>query len=551
MAKSLQAGESNEMSPSALTGALAAIRALQNSQSPDGALQQSFAIVCEALQLSALRLYTLGEGPFLSLWYSFQKEEAKASSGKIALDELPAGFLDSLPDEGWTAESPGKRPYGFSSGFPGSTLELYPLLTHGQLRAVLALYFPGVSEGSRDLRLPFIQAYSQSLCNFLFAQPAIANTGISPTPETTHQESEAILKAILNALPDLKFRISKEGIFLDYFASQEENINLYADPEEFLNKNLQSVLPPYLSQAIMKNLKMALKTRKVQPFEYPLHVDGEIHYFESRISAINDEEAIAVIRDITELKRTQQELQKKLRELDKKNQKLKKYVDSNLQLENFAHTVSHDLREPVRTINSFSQLLQQKYREKLDEDARAYLHFIASSAANMNTLIEDLLEYSRFNTNAQELQLIDLNHLLSAVTTSLSGLIAEKKAEIEAEHRLPIIRANWTKASQLFQNLLSNAIKFSKEGEPPSVKIGAEDKEHFWQFYIRDEGIGIKEEYHSQIFLLFRRLHSKKYYAGSGIGLSLCKRVVEQHGGKIWVESRPGEGATFYFTLPK
>lgn len=365
------------------------------------------------------------------------------------------------------------------------------------------------------------------------------------------EESEAVQKAILNALPDLKFRIRADGVFLDYFASPGENDKLFAPPEQFLGKPVREVLPEYLHKAIMKNLQLAIETGKPQAFEYPLMVNSQLCYFEARISTVNEEEAIVVVRDITALKITQKELQDKLRELDHNNQKLKKYVDSNLQLEHFAHTVSHDLREPVRTIHSFSQLLQKKYDGQLDEDAGIFLDFITSSASSMNVLIEDLLEYSRFDFSQHETELIPLEQLLMAVSITLDKLIAERNASITICTPLPVVRGNWTKISQAFQNLLSNAIKFSRPDEAPLIEISAREKEQEWEFAIKDNGIGISPEYHEQIFLLFRRLHSKKHFPGSGIGLSLCKRVIEQHGGKIWVDSQPGKGSVFYFTLPK
>ncbi|MCB0566881.1 MAG: PAS domain-containing protein [Phaeodactylibacter sp.] len=369
--------------------------------------------------------------------------------------------------------------------------------------------------------------------------------------EIALKESEAIQKAILNALPDLKFRLNIDGVFLDYFATPGDGDALFISSGDFLGRSVKDVFPEYLSKAIIKNLQLASEQGKVHSFEYPLMFQGAICYFEARISAINDQEVIVVVRDITALKQAQQELERKVRELDQNNQKLQKYVDSNLQLENFAHTVSHDLREPIRTVNSFSQLLQKKYHGQLDEDADIFLNFITSSASNMNTLIEDLLEYSRFNNSEHQTEEIPVEQLLQAVTNDLNGLIVERQAAIHICTPLPTIRGNWTKISQVFQNLISNAIKFRKDGELPLVDIYSFEDEKKWAFAIKDNGIGINPEYQQHIFLLFRRLHSRRFYPGSGIGLSLCKRVVEQHGGKIWVESQPGQGATFYFTLPK
>lgn len=369
--------------------------------------------------------------------------------------------------------------------------------------------------------------------------------------EMALRQSEAMNKAILNALPDLKFRLNLDGYFLDHYGTEEENSSLLIPVSEFLGKKVSDVMPDYLARAIMKNLTGAIKNRVVHSFEYPLYLGQALRYFEARISAINAEEAIVVVRDITELKLVQQELQNKLLELDRKKQKLEKYIDSNFQLENFAHTVSHDLREPVRTINSFAQLLLQKYSGQLDEDAGVYLGFIAASASNMHALIEDLLEYSRFNTTENEAELIGLESVLQSVIHSLHGLIEDNQAIIEVLTPLPAIRCNRTKISQLFQNLISNAIKFRKPEAAPIVRIGAEGRGSQWLFQVSDNGIGIDEEYHQQIFLLFRRLHSKKYYPGSGIGLALCKRIVEQLGGHIWVESQAGQGASFFFTIPQ
>ncbi len=366
------------------------------------------------------------------------------------------------------------------------------------------------------------------------------------------QRSQELQKATLNALPDMKFRVDKDLRFISFYNSKKEPANLLMPPEEFLGRTATAVLPAHIAKALEVNLKKALEEDQVHAFEYLLPMGGENRYYEARVSRINNAEAIVVVRDITTLKTTQQNLQKKLRELDRNNETLTRYVNSNLQLENFAHTVSHDLREPVRTMNSFSQLLKRRYKDALDEDAHSYLDFIGKSANHMNKLIEDLLEFARF-TNSEEhgFEEVNLQELLQTVEQSLRGLIKDKKAEVVIPQTLPTLYGNPTKLGQLFQNLVSNGIKFNKKGEKPVVTIKAEEKGAFWQFSIKDNGIGIEREHHGQIFQLFRRLHSKKHYPGSGIGLSLCKRVVEQHGGEIWVESQPGEGANFIFTLHK
>ncbi len=370
--------------------------------------------------------------------------------------------------------------------------------------------------------------------------------------ELALRKSEAINKAILNALPDLKFRINAEGYFLDYFANREGDTQPLLAPDEFLDKHIRDALPSYLAEAICENLKLALQSQQLQYFEYPLFLGEKLHYYEARISAINEQEAIAVVRDITELKHAQQELHNKLLELDGKNQKLEKYIDSNFQLENFAHTVSHDLREPARTVNSFAKLLLHKYDGLLDEDAQTYLNFVASGANDMHNLIESLLEYSRFSTEGHRMvEQLNPEELLQSVLAALHELIESQEAKVEIFNLPAAISGNRTELIQLFQNLISNAIKFRKPALPPHVVVQAIDEGQQWRFSVQDNGIGIEAQYYQQIFLLFRRLHSKRQYPGSGIGLSLCKRIVEQHGGQIWVESQPGQGATFFFTLPK
>jgi PAS domain S-box-containing protein len=370
--------------------------------------------------------------------------------------------------------------------------------------------------------------------------------------ELAFRESEAINKAILGAMPDLKFRISAAGYFLDYFASREGGDQPLVPPEQFMGKHLSDVLPPYLAQAILQNLGVALRTQQTQHFEYPLFLDDVLHHYEARISAVNQEEAIAVVRDITELKRIQQELQDRLLELERKNLELEQYLSSNLQLEHFAHIVSHDLREPVRTVNSFARLMLHKYNDVLDEDGRLYLGFIASGAHDMHHLIESLLEYSRYSTQGQRhSEEIDLPELLRAVQAALHELIESQQATIEAPGLPAVITGHRTGLSQVFQNLISNAIKFRRPAAPPHIRIECHDEGDCWRFGLRDNGIGIEPQYHEQIFLLFRRLHSKRQYPGSGIGLALCRRIVEQHGGRIWVESEVGEGTVFWFTIGK
>lgn len=261
--------------------------------------------------------------------------------------------------------------------------------------------------------------------------------------------------------------------------------------------------------------------------------------------------ALGTHMDITERKQAENEVANKIEEVNEKNQELQQYIDSNMQLENFAYIASHDLKEPLRTVGNFAELLKKRYADVLDQSGQEYLDFIVGGAKNMNHLIEDLLTYSRVTNQEHTLEEINLPDLLALIKHGISNFIEEKQATIQYEGIPSMLIANRTKLKQLFQNLIVNGIKFHKKETKPEIKIIAKEKEELWQFEIRDNGIGIDPDYHEKIFLLFKKLHGKKEYQGTGIGLALCKKIVEQHSGNIWVESTPGEGTSFFFTLKK
>ncbi|MCB0584122.1 MAG: PAS domain-containing protein [Phaeodactylibacter sp.] len=527
-------------------GILEALLLLQEEERWEDSLPAAVEALCGALGLDSVYVYELHtENDTNNLSLSLITPNSAQQASECLL--LHASLKNQLAQGLALQESTRLIPASWRGLIPeprGAFCLLFPILARRRLTGLLTA--SGPETNLRDSLS--IKAFCQHLGQLMALDAAEERIR---EREMALEKSEYIQKAILNALPDLKFRLSSSGVFLDYFANPDGDPDLFIPAEQFLGKKVEDVFPEYLSKAIRKNLQLATDQRKVQTFEYPLSLNGVLRHYEARINAVNDNEVVAVVREITALKLARQELEGKVRELDLNNQKLQKYVDSNLQLENFAHTVSHDLREPVRTISSFSRLLQKKYHGRLDEDANTYLDFIASSAANMNTLIEDLLEYSRFNSSKHPVEDIPVEQLLHAVTNALSGLITERRASVNICTPLPTIRGNWTKINQLFQNLISNAIKFVEKEKKPVIDIIAQEGLDNWKFAIRDNGIGIKEEYQEQIFLLFRRLHSRRFYPGSGIGLSLCKRVVEQHGGRIWVSSHPGQGSTFYFTIPK
>jgi len=224
-------------------------------------------------------------------------------------------------------------------------------------------------------------------------------------------------------------------------------------------------------------------------------------------------------------------------------------VQSNKELEQFAYVASHDLQEPLRMVSSFMQLLNKKYTNQLDDTAKQYIHFAVDGAERMKVLILDLLTFSRIGTEKQYNQTIDVKILVEEVKLNLVAAVSENKAKITI-HALPVIKGNKMQITQLFQNLLSNAIKYHSDRDP-EIEIGYTDGGNHYQFYVKDNGIGIASKYFEKIFIIFQRLHNKTEYSGTGVGLSICKKIVEKHGGKIFVESEPGKGSTFYFTINK
>jgi len=242
--------------------------------------------------------------------------------------------------------------------------------------------------------------------------------------------------------------------------------------------------------------------------------------------------------------------------------KLKKYKNrleetigdlkrSNEELQRFAYVASHDLQEPLRTVASFTQLLERRYKGKFDADADEFIDYIVEAALRMKEQIKGLLEYSRISTNVNEFRRVNSEIILNQAIDNLQFAIKENNAEVTYDS-LPFVMCDAGQLQRTFQNVISNAIKFKKENVSPKIHISAkiDDKNREYVFYVSDNGIGIEEQYMERIFIIFQRLHTMDEYHGTGIGLSIVKRIIERHGGRIWVESEFGEGSTFCFTLP-
>jgi len=277
-------------------------------------------------------------------------------------------------------------------------------------------------------------------------------------------------------------------------------------------------------------------------------VGGVFAFFKYRISSIQSQKIKLqekVQEQTAQLLQSARDEQTARYQVELANKELER---KNKELEQFAYVASHDMQEPLRTTSSFVELLQQQYKGKLDEKADKYLNFIVQSSDRMKVLIKDLLDYSRIGRK-KELNKINCNELIKEVLADLDTAIKESNAAITVKE-LPVISGYPTEMKQLFQNLLMNAMKFKKPGIAPEIKIEAHRNNGSWEFMCRDNGIGVDKQHQDRIFIIFQRLHTRNEYEGSGIGLAHCKKIVELHGGKIWIESVPQEGSTFHFTFP-
>jgi PAS domain S-box-containing protein len=304
----------------------------------------------------------------------------------------------------------------------------------------------------------------------------------------------------------------------------------YIDPEE---------LPK-----VVDHYNRRMKNEDVPPiYETVLRCkDGSKVYVELNAGTIPYQGKLAdlvFVRDITERKQAEEKLKETLADLKR----------SNKELEQFAYVTSHDLQEPLRMVSSYTQLLERRYKDKLGADAQEFIAYAVDGANRMQRLIQDLLAYSRVGSRGKIPQPTDCNVVLGRVRANLKVAIEENKALV-TNYELPIVMADTTQLVQVFQNLIGNAIKFCSE-EPPRIHVSAEKNKKEWIFSVLDNGKGIDPQYHERIFVIFQRLQGKGEYPGTGIGLAICKRIIERHGGRIWVESKPGKGSTFYFTIPE
>jgi len=338
----------------------------------------------------------------------------------------------------------------------------------------------------------------------------------------------------------------------------------YADlsgrsPEFFIGKNHFQLYPHEENEAIFRRVVETGRPYHAfaRPFEYPDQPDLGLTYWDWSLMPIKDQQGdvkslILTLVDVTERKEAEEKVEMYIKELER----------SNRELEDFAYVASHDLQEPLRKIQTFGELLKNKLTNAVSSDANDYLERMVKAATRMRTLIESLLTYSRVTTKAKPFRATDLEAVTRDALSNLDAFIQRKNARIEVGE-LPVIEADPQQLLQLMQNLIANGLKFQKEGTTPSIKIWSKTlnpvdtrdpaqptDDSVCRIMVRDNGIGFEEKYLDRIFMAFQRLHGRSAYEGVGIGLAICRKIVDRHGGEITAQSVPGQGTTFFVTLP-
>jgi two-component system sensor kinase FixL len=354
--------------------------------------------------------------------------------------------------------------------------------------------------------------------------------------EEALRHSEARLRALLNAVPDMIFEISRDGRILQFIPSAITPPLI--PPEEFIGRTIAEVLPTISEQTAFA-IGRALESGDVNAFEYQLFQDGKDRTFEARITPIGPDTVLGMVRDVSLQKWIEEEREKLIVELEQKN----------VELERFTYTVSHDLKSPLITIRGFLGFIREDSRKgnfaRLDADIQR----INAATEKMQALLNDLLELSRVGRLLNEPRDINFHDLVKETLELLHGRIWQTKVTVSVEDNIPPVRGDFDRLLEVMQNLIDNACKFMGDQDSPHIEIGHKGFEKGMPvFYVQDNGIGIQPQFHENIFGLFNKLdiHSE----GTGVGLTLVKRIIEFHGGRIWVESEPGRGTTFFFTLP-
>jgi PAS domain S-box-containing protein len=366
--------------------------------------------------------------------------------------------------------------------------------------------------------------------------------------ERTHQLLASDFQSLQNQMQAL-IEHSPSPIFIKDIGGRYQLVNSHFENlvnrprSQIIGKKNETILPQNVLPSMLQSDARVIETKEVVVTEMKLLVDGNQRtYLNTKFplfDPLGDIQSIGGIwTDISEQKALNESLNVKNVDLER----------SNKELEQFAYVASHDLQEPLRMVSSYMQLLETRYKDKLDQDAKEFIGYAVDGALRMQRLIQDLLAFSRVGTRGKEPQPVDAGEALEQAKSNLRILIEETQMGIQSG-TLPIVLADMDQLAQVFQNLIGNAIKFKGEKQP-EIQISVKESNGFAEFTLRDSGIGFDQRHADRIFVLFQRLNTRDKYEGTGIGLAICKKIVERHGGRIWAESQVGKGSTFHFTFP-
>lgn len=391
--------------------------------------------------------------------------------------------------------------------------------------------------------------YLETIISDLTTHPDIKGILLNSTDITTRVESRQHLMKFMRAVDSSPSGVlileADDAMTVSYANAGYEKIMGYTTEETvgrpcifFQDDSVNSHETQLLRQAAYNhaNCEVLVMTHRK---------DGGLFRNQLNLAPVHDQSGklinyVLLLADVTHEKLTEEKLHEYTR-------KLKASVE---ELQTFAYVASHDLQEPLRTISGFSELLAELLKGKLEAEAEEYLTFILQATVRMKTLIQDLLQFSRVSTGKEYIGEVEVGKILVNCMNNLHSAVERSQAVVTFRH-MPVVIFNETLLMQVFQNLISNAIKYQKENTPPQVHINAEELPTEWQFSVADNGIGIDRRYFDRIFVIFQRLHTNEKYSGTGMGLAICKKIVEKYGGRIWVQSAADEGSTFYFTIPK
>ncbi len=403
-----------------------------------------------------------------------------------------------------------------------------PILSGGEVLGILNTHVePGHRFDEDEER--FLQIFADTLAGIVERKRI----------EETLRDSEEISHTLMNATLDAAFLMNCDGVILAANAALATRFGL--DVEDLLGTSFFDRLSPDLAKARRVQFDEVIQDGK------PLHThderDGRV--YDNRIYPVRDAlglvAQVAVFsRDVTERRQTQLAVETALADLAR----------SNEELQQFAYVASHDLREPLRMISSYLSLLERRLGNSLDDNCREFIAFAVDGAQRMDALIRDLLEYSRIGHTDPAMAPVSVSESIKVATANLAAATEECGATVEWPADLPTVSGNSGELVRLFQNLIGNALKYRAPDRVPTVTLSCQEQDGEWVFAVKDNGIGIAPEHFNRIFMVFQRLHGRGAYEGTGIGLAICKKIVEHHGGRIWVESVPGEGSRFSFTLP-